>query len=163
MMDILAGARAAEKKAPSTQIEKRRNAMRTKLAMAIAGMGLLVSAAPVWAHHAFAAEFDSTKPIKLHGTVTKMEWINPHAWIHIDVKDADGTVTSWMVEGGSPNTLLRNGFTKASLPPGTEIVVDGYQSKDESNKMNGRDITFPDGRKLFVGSAGQGSPDKSDK
>ena len=135
-----------------------------KLAIAIAGVSLLVSAAPAWAHHAFAAEFDSTKPIKLHGVVTKMEWINPHAWIHIDVKNADGTVTSWMVEGGSPNTLLRNGFTKASLPPGTEIVVDGYQSKDESNKMNGRDITFPDGRKLFVGSAGQGPPDgKSDK
>src|ERR1700734_2716807 len=121
--------------------EKRRNLMRTKLATAITGLGLLASAAPVWAHHAFAAEFDATKPLKLHGTVT-----------------------NWMVEGGSPNTLLRNGFTKASLPVGTEIVVDGYQSKDESNKMNGRDITFPDGRKLFVGSAGQGqSPDKSDK
>jgi hypothetical protein len=139
--------------------------MRTKLAMAMAGLGLLVSAAPMWAHHAFAAEFDATKPLKLHGVVTKMEWINPHAWIHIDVKNPDGTMTSWMVEGGSPNTLLRNGFTKNSLPAGTEIVVDGYQSKDESNKMNGRDITFPDGRKLFVGSAGQGSsPDsKSDK
>ena len=129
-----------------------------KLAILIAGVSLLVSAAPAWAHHAFAAEFDSTKPIKLHGVVTKMEWINPHAWIHIDVKNADGTVTGWMVEGGSPNTLLRNGFTKASLPVGTEIVVDGYQAKDATNKMNGRDITLPDGRKLFVGSAGQGSP-----
>jgi hypothetical protein len=125
----------------------------------MAGVGLL-SAAPVWAHHAFAAEFDSTKPVKLHGTVTKMEWINPHAWIHLDVKNEDGTVSSWMVEGGSPNTLLRNGFTKASLPVGTEIVVDGYQAKDASNKANGRDITFPDGRKLFVGSAGQqGTPE----
>src|SRR5580658_4427183 len=135
------------------------------LAIAIATMSLLVSAAPAWAHHAFAAEFDSSKPIKLRGTVTKMEWINPHAWIHIDVKNADGSVTSWMVEGGSPNTLLRNGFTKASLPVGTEIVVDGYQAKDATNKMNGRDITLPDGRKLFVGSAGQGSPpdDKQDK
>ena len=135
------------------------------LAIAIATVSLLVSAAPAWAHHAFAAEFDSSKPIKLRGTVTKMEWINPHAWIHIDVKNADGSVTSWMVEGGSPNTLLRNGFTKASLPVGTEIVVDGYQAKDASNKMNGRDITLPDGRKLFVGSAGQGSPpdDKQDK
>jgi hypothetical protein len=128
-----------------------------KFAILIAGVSLLVSAAPAWAHHAFAAEFDSSKPIKLSGTVTKMEWINPHAWIHIDVKNADGTVTSWMVEGGSPNTLLRNGFTKASLPVGTEIVVDGYQAKDASNKMNGRDITLPDGRKLFVGSAGQGA------
>jgi hypothetical protein len=142
--------------------------MRRNLAIAMASVGLLMGAAPIWAHHAFAAEFDASKPLKIHGVVTKMEWINPHAWIHIDVKGADGTVTSWMVEGGSPNTLLRNGFTKASLPPGTEIVVDGYQSKDESNKMNGRDITFPDGRKLFVGSAGQGQPDsksdnKSDK
>jgi hypothetical protein len=134
-----------------------------KFAILIAGLSLLVSAAPAWAHHAFAAEFDSTKPIKLHGVVTKMEWINPHAWIHIDVKNADGTVTGWMVEGGSPNTLLRNGFTKASLPVGTEIVVDGYQAKDASNKMNGRDITLPDGRKLFVGSAGQGSPPPDDK
>jgi hypothetical protein len=127
------------------------------IAIAIAWVSLLVNAAPGWAHHAFAAEFDSTKPIKLHGVVTKMEWINPHAWIHLDVKNEDGTVTSWMVEGGSPNTLLRNGFTKASLPVGTEIVVDGYQAKDATNKANGRDITFPDGRKLFVGSAGQGS------
>jgi hypothetical protein len=128
-----------------------------KLAFLIAGVSLLVSAAPAWAHHAFAAEFDSTKPIKLHGVVTKMEWINPHAWIHIDVKNPDGTVTSWMVEGGSPNTLLRNGFNKTSLPVGTEIMVDGYQAKDATNKMNGRDITLPDGRKLFVGSAGQGA------
>jgi len=131
--------------------------MRTKLGMLIASVSLLVSAAPAWAHHAFAAEFDSTKPIKLKGVVTKMEWINPHAWIHLDVKNEDGTVTNWMVEGGSPNTLLRNGFTKLSLPVGTEIVVDGYRAKDESNKANGRDITFPDGRKLFVGSAGQGA------
>jgi len=132
-----------------------------KLAILITGVGLLATAAPVWAHHAFAAEFDSTKPVKLKGTVTKMEWINPHAWIHIDVKNDDGTVTSWMVEGGSPNTLLRNGFTKASLPVGTEIVVDGYQAKDASNKLNGRDITFPDGRKLFVGSNGQQGPPDS--
>src|SRR5271166_1203346 len=132
-----------------------------KLAILITSVGLLATAAPVWAHHAFAAEFDSTKPVKLKGTVTKMEWINPHAWIHLDVKSDDGTVTSWMVEGGSPNTLLRNGFSKASLPVGTEIVVDGYQAKDASNKLNGRDITFPDGRKLFVGSNGQQGPPDS--
>ena len=134
--------------------------MRFKLSLA----GLLLAAGPMWAHHAFQAEFDEKKPVHLVGKVTGMEWINPPSWIHIDVKNADGTVTGWMVEGGSPNTLLRNGFTKNSLPVGTEIVVDGYQSKDESNKMNGRDITFPDGRKLFVGSANTGAPsEKPDK
>jgi len=110
------------------------------------------AAIPVWAHHSFAAEFDVTKPVKLEGTVTKMEWINPHSWIHIDVKNPDGTVTSWMIEGGSPNSLLRRGFTKHSLEPGTKIVVEGYQAKDGANRANGRDLTFPDGRKLFIGS-----------
>lgn len=134
--------------------------MRTRLAVVIAGAGLLLAAVPVWAHHAFAAEFDAKKPVKLEGKVTKMEWINPHAWIHIDVKNADGSVTSWMVEGGTPNTLLRRGFTKDSLAVGTEIVVDGYQAKDGSNRANGRDITLPDGRKLFLGSAtgNEGAP-----
>lgn len=106
------------------------------------------------AHHAFTAEFDAAKPVKLQGTVTRMEWINPHAWIHIDVKNPDGTVTNWMVEGGSPNTLLRNGVTKASVTAGMEIVVDGYRAKDGTNRANGRDITLPDGKKLFVGSSG---------
>jgi len=124
-------------------------------------LGMILAAVPVWAHHAFVAEFDAKKPVKLRGTVTKMEWINPHAWIHIDVKNADGTVTNWMVEGGTPNTLFRRGFTKDSLSIGTEIVVDGYQAKDGSNRANGRDITFPDGRKLFLGSGNpsEGAPD----
>ncbi len=135
--------------------------MRTKLALVVAGGALLLAAVPMWGHHAFAAEFDAKKPVKLEGKVTKMEWINPHAWIHIDVKNADGSVTNWMVEGGTPNTLLRRGFTKDSLLPGTEIVVDGYQAKDGSNRANGRDVTFPDGRKLFIGNAnpGEGAPE----
>ena len=132
--------------------------MRTKLAVAVAGVGLLLTAAPVWAHHAFAAEFDAKKPVKFKGTVKKMEWINPHAWIHIDVKGDDGNVTTWMIEAGTPNTLFRRGFTKQSLAVGTEILVDGYQSKDGSNRANGRDVTFTDGRKLFLGSSGTGAP-----
>ena len=132
--------------------------MRTKLALVVAAVALLVSAAPVWAHHAFAAEFDAKKPVKLRGKVTKMEWINPHAWIHMEVAGDDGKAVDWMVEAGTPNTLFRRGFTKDSLAIGTEIFVDGYQSKDGSNRANGRDVTFPDGRKLFLGSTGTGAP-----
>jgi hypothetical protein len=132
--------------------------MRIKPTVAIAVACLLLSVAPAFAHHAFAAEFDAKRPVKLRGTVNKMEWINPHAWIHVDVKDADGKVVQWMVEAGTPNTLFRRGFTKDSLAKGTEILVDGYQSKDGSNRANGRDVTFPDGRKLFLGSSGTGAP-----
>ena len=134
--------------------------MRLKLAIGIAGIGLCLAgtAVTVVAHHAFAAEFDAKKPVEFTGTVTKMEWINPHAWIHIDVKKPDGTVEKWMIEGGTPNTLLRRGFNKKSLLPGTVIIVDGYQAKDGSLKGNGRDLTLPDGRKLFLGSSGTGAP-----
>jgi hypothetical protein len=120
--------------------------------LATAGLALL-AAAPALAHHAFAAEFDADKPIKLKGTVTKMEWINPHAWIHIDVKGEDGTVTNWMIEAAAPNALLRRGWNKNSLPAGTEILVEGFQAKDQSNRANGSVITFTDGKKLFVGNA----------
>ena len=134
------------------------NPLRMKLVFGLAAAGLIVAATPLRAHHAFAAEFDAKKPVHLQGTVTKMEWINPHAWIHIDVKKPDGKMEQWMIEGGTPNTLFRRGFTKTSLMPGTAIVVDGYQAKDGSQKANGRDLTLPDGRKLFLGSSGTGAP-----
>jgi hypothetical protein len=134
--------------------------MRRTFAVLMAGAGLLLTSVPTVAHHSFAAEFDANRPVKLSGTVTKMEWINPHSWIHIDVKNEDGTVTAWMVEGGAPNALLRRGWNKQSLLAGTEIVVEGFQAKDGANRANGRDITFPDGRKLFVGSSGIGAPDE---
>jgi hypothetical protein len=118
----------------------------------------LMVAAPASSHHAFNAEFDATKPIKFKGTVTKMLWVNPHAWIYVDVKKPDGTVEEWMIETGTPNTLIRRGLTKESLPKGTEIIVDGYQSKDGSRRANGRDLTLPNGQTLFLGSSGTGAP-----
>ena len=132
--------------------------MRTKLTILLAGAGLLLAVAPVWAHHAFAAEFDANKPVKLRGTVSKVELINPHSWIHVDVKGDDGKVVTWMVEGGSPNALFRRGVTQKTLEIGSAVLVDGYQAKDGTNRANGRDITFPDGRKLFLGSSGTGAP-----
>jgi hypothetical protein len=116
-------------------------------------------AAPVAGHHAFGGEFDSTRPVVLKGPITRVEWVNPHAWIHLEVTGADGKKEQWMVEGGSPNSLLRRGVTKETLAVGTIIVVDGYQSRDHTLlRANGRNITYPDGRKLFLGSSGTGAP-----
>jgi hypothetical protein len=131
--------------------------MRTKLSLVLAGMGMMVSlilsGAPLWAHHSFTAEFDDKKVVKLHGTVTQMEWVNPHAWIHVAVKNDDGTTTEWMIEGNTPNGLLRRGFTKHSLEPGTEVFVEGYRAKSGDFRANGSSITFKDGKKLFLGSS----------
>jgi hypothetical protein len=132
--------------------------MRTRLTVGIAVLGSLLAAIPVFAHHAFQAEFDDKKPVHLVGKVTKMEWINPHAWIHIDVTEADGKVTSWMIESGSPNIILRRGFTKESLEFGTVLTVDGYQAKNGSNRANGSSVTFRDGRRLFVGGSNPDIP-----
>jgi hypothetical protein len=132
--------------------------MRNKLAFVFATAGMLVAVAPVWAHHAFAAEFNEKAPLKLQGVVTKWELVNPHSWIHLDVKGADGKVTSWMVEGGSPNSLFRNGFTKESLPEGTEIIVEGYQAKDGANRAVGANLTYAkDGKRLFMGGSAPGA------
>ena len=120
----------------------------------------IAAALPAAAHHAFAAEFDVNQPFKVRGTITKVEWVNPHAWIYVDVKKDDGTVEDWMVEAGTPNTLMRRGFTNESLQPGTEIVVDGYQAKDGARRANGRDLTLPDGKILFLGSSDTGAPQK---
>ena len=134
-----------------------------RVALVVTGIGLLLEAAPAPAHHAFALEFDSTKPVRLRGTVTRMEWINPHSWIHIDVVNAEGEVEQWMIEGGAPNAILRRGFTADSLKPGTVIIVEGYQARDRSFRANGRDITFEDGTKLFgFGIGSTGAPDGLD-
>ncbi len=126
--------------------------MRTTRAVVV-GVGLLLAAAPVWAHHAFSAEFDVTKPMKLQGTLTKWEMINPHSWFHLDVKDSDGKVVSWLIEGGSPNQLIRLGVTKNTLSVGAELVIEGYLAKDGTNKGVGRNFTFTDGRRLFLGGS----------
>jgi uncharacterized protein DUF6152 len=131
--------------------------MKTKILLSVAG--LLVTTAPVWGHHAFGGEFDPNKPVLLKGPVTKVEWVNPHAWIHVEVTKDDGTKEEWMVEGGTPNTLLRRGITRESLKVGTVLVIDGYQARDHSLlRANGRNVTYPDGKKLFLGSSGTGAP-----
>ena len=137
--------------------------MKSKRAIAVAGAILFAAAVPALAHHAFSAEFDVKKPIHFTGVITKVELVNPHAWFHVDVTGPDGKVTSWMIEAGTPNVLLRRGFTKNSVPVGTQVVVHGFQARDGSSKGSGRDLTLPDGRKLLIGSDGAGAPDGDEK
>jgi len=132
--------------------------MSTSLFIPAAVLAVLAAGAPLSAHHAFAAEFDGSKPVTLTGTVTKMEWTNPHAWLHVDVKGPDGKVVSWMIEGGAPNALLRRGWNRTSVTQGTAIVVQGFRARDGSNRASGGDLTLTDGKKLFIGSAGTGAP-----
>jgi hypothetical protein len=130
--------------------------MRMLVALAVAVAGILAATVPVRTHHAFAAEFDVAKPLKLKGTLLKWEMVNPHSWFHVTVKGADGKVVTWLIEGGSPNQLIRMGVTKNTVPIGTELLVDGYQAKDGSNKAVGRDFVLPDGKRLFLGGSAGG-------
>ena len=132
--------------------------MLARLVFFVVGVTLLVGTPRLSAHHAFSAEFDADRPIELHGTVSKTEWINPHSWIHVDVEGEDGQVVTWAIECGAPNSLMRRGLNKNSVPVGTELVIDGFGAKDGSNTANARDITLPDGSTFFVGSSGTGAP-----
>jgi Family of unknown function (DUF6152) len=132
--------------------------MRAKLSVMALGVGLLLAAVPVAAHHSFAAEFDANAPITLKGTLTKMEWVNPHGWIYVDVKGPDGKVTNWAVEAGAPNALLRRGLRKTDFPNGTEVIIEGFRAKNGSNTINGRSVKMLDGRNFFMGSSGTGAP-----
>ena len=129
----------------------------------IVGVGLILTVAPVRAHHAFSSEFDADKPVNLEGVVSKLEWVNPHAWIHMDVKGADGKAETWMIEAGSPNVLLRRGFNKTMLPIGTAIRVKGFAAKGGTHKANGGEMTLPDGRTLLLTSPDSGAPEEKKK
>jgi hypothetical protein len=131
--------------------------MSAKLTVVVAGVWLMLAAVPVWAHHAFSAEFDIKKPLKIQGTLTKWEMINPHSWFHVDVKGPDGNVVEWLIEGGSPNQLIRLGVTKYTLRVGTEFVIEGYQAKDGENRAVGRNFVLADGRRLFLGGSTPGA------
>jgi hypothetical protein len=132
--------------------------MKANLGLMIAGLGLLWTAAPAMAHHSFAAEYDGNKPITLKGTVTKVDWMNPHIWVYLDVKDDSGTVAHWQCEGGPPNTLTRNGWTKSALKIGDAVTVTGFMAKDGTHTCNSRSVKLPDGRSVFAGSADDGGP-----
>lgn len=131
--------------------------MRRPIVLALS-LSVLAAGTPIAAHHSFAAEFDGSKAVTLKGTIAKMEWSNPHAWLHVDVKGPDGRVVSWMIEGGAPNALLRRGWNKDSVAPGTVVIVQGFRARDGSNRASGGNVMLPDGKKLFIGSPGSGAP-----
>lgn len=132
--------------------------MRLKVTFVTLAAGVMLAALPAWTHHSFTAEFDRSKVVNLKGKVVKMEWVNPHAWIHVAVPNKDGTTTTWMIEGNTPNGLIRRGFTKESLQKGTELTITGFQARSGENKANGSSITFNDGKKLFLGSSSGDEP-----